>query len=80
VDRYSQNSRVVRVSCRLMTMLLDCRVPLRNSGRVVWNDEKPRSKVMPRAWLCGLLSNAAVDAVVLRARAAQMIQEIRLQI
>ena len=44
-------------------------VPWRCSGTPVRKEEKPRSSVMPRLWLCGLLSNAAVDAVVLSARA-----------
>eukprot|EP00965_Chrysotila_dentata_P201459 6180575-Pleurochrysis_carterae.AAC.1 len=38
------------------------------SGSCVVNEEKPRSSVIPRSLLCGFLSNAAVEAEVLRAR------------
>jgi len=36
-------------------------------GRSSWNEENPRSRVIPRSLLCGFLSKQAVLAVVLRA-------------
>jgi hypothetical protein len=43
--------------------------PARCGGSGALKEEKPRSSVMPRAALCGCLSSAAVDSVVLSARA-----------
>ena len=37
----------------------------RNEGVLRKNAEKPKSKVIPRSWLCGFLSNEAVDAIEL---------------
>jgi len=52
------------------------------STRVTWRPstscrlEKPRSRVIPRLWLCGFLSKAAVDPCVLMALAAAEEEEM----
>ena len=50
-----------------------CGAGLRRSGSGTEKHEKPRSSVMPRSRLCGCLSKAAVEAVVLSARASAVL-------
>lgn len=55
-------------ACRLAYGQQGGDLPLSRSGTCVMNAENPRSMVIPFAWLCGLLSSAAVDSSSLSAR------------
>jgi hypothetical protein len=63
----------MRLACPGQSTSVTCTpsngAPSRRAGSGAVKEEKPRSSVIPRSTLCGCLSSAAVESVVLSARA-----------